>query len=106
MNFKEIINHNKYANNYEYNRAIYLLNQDKFWDNNFVMLKEDENLFSPLSVINFSRYSDINEVENFIKNNGENIQTVVADPELNLIPSISVKRKTQVWTLMRILWIR
>jgi hypothetical protein len=28
LNFKEIINHNKYANNYEYNRAIYLLNQE------------------------------------------------------------------------------
>ena len=39
LNFKEVINHNKYANNYEYNRAFYLLNQEKFWDNNFVMLK-------------------------------------------------------------------
>ena len=84
LNFKEIINHNKYANNYEYNRAIYLLNQERFWDNNFVMLKEDENLFSPLSVINFSRYSNIEEVKNFIKNNEENIQTVVANPELDL----------------------
>ena len=84
LNFKEIINHNKYANNYEYNRAIYLLNQERFWDNNFVMLKEDENLFSPLSVINFSRYSNIEEVKNFIKNNEENIQTVVANPELNM----------------------
>jgi len=53
LNFKDVINHNKYANNYEYNRAVYLLNQEKFWDNNFVMLKEDEALFSPLSVINF-----------------------------------------------------
>lgn len=84
LNFKEIINHNKYANNYEYNRAIYLLNQERFWDNNFVMLKEDENLFSPLSVINFSRYSNLDEVKNFIKNNEENIQTVVANPELDL----------------------
>ena len=68
----------------EYNRAIYLLNQERFWDNNFVMLKEDENLFSPLSVINFSRYSNIEEVKNFIKNNEENIQTVVANTELEL----------------------
>ncbi len=82
LNFKEIINHHQYANNYEYNRAIYLLNQEKFWDNNFVMLKEDDALFSPLSVINFSRYSELDEVKNFTSKNEENIQCIVAKPEL------------------------
>lgn len=84
LDFQEIINHNKYANNYDYNRAVYLLNQDKFWDNNFVMLKEDEKLFSPLSVINFSRYSSLDEVKSFIAENEENIQCVVAKEEFGL----------------------
>lgn len=84
LDFKEIINHNKYANNYDYNRAVYLLNQDKFWDNNFVMLKEDAQLFSPLSVINFSRYSSLDEVKDFIAENEENIQCVVAKNELGI----------------------
>lgn len=84
LHFSEVINHNKYANNYEYNRAIYLLNQERFWDNNFVMLKEDSSLFSPLSVINFSRYSKIEEVQNFIDEYGENIQAVVAKPEIGM----------------------
>ncbi|KQT18117.1 acyl-CoA reductase [Chryseobacterium sp. Leaf404] len=81
IDFKEIINHNKYANNYDYNRAVYLLNQDKFWDNNFVMLKEDEKLFSPLSVIHFSRYENPDEVKNFIAENEESIQCVVSKAE-------------------------
>ncbi|ASW73861.1 acyl-CoA reductase [Chryseobacterium piperi] len=84
IGFKDIINHNKYANNYDYNRAVYLLNQDKFWDNNFVMLKEDDKLFSPLSVINFSRYSSLDDVKKFISENEENIQCVVAKNELGL----------------------
>ena len=84
INYKDIINHNKYANNYDYNRAIYLLNQDLFWDNNFVMLKEDEKLFSPLSVINFSRYETLEEVKQFLDTNKDEIQTVVAKPELGL----------------------
>lgn len=84
LDFQDIINHNKYANNYDYNRAVYLLNQEKFWDNNFVMLKEDEKLFSPLSVINFSRYSSLDEVKDFIAENEENIQCVVAKGELGL----------------------
>lgn len=84
LDFKEIINHNKYANNYDYNRAVYLLNQDKFWDNNFVMLKEDAQLFSPLSVINFSRYSSLDEVKDFIAENEENIQCIVAKNDLEI----------------------
>ncbi len=82
LGFQDIINHNKYANNYDYNRAVYLLNQDKFWDNNFVMLKEDDKLFSPLSVINFSRYESLDDVKNFIAGNEENIQCVVAKGQL------------------------
>ena len=82
INYKDIINHNKYANNYEYNRAIYLLNAERFWDNNFVILKESEELFSPLSVLNFSRYKDLQEVTDFIQNNEENIQAIVAKDEL------------------------
>jgi len=39
LGFKDVINHHKYANNYDYNKAVYLLNQENFWDNNFVMLK-------------------------------------------------------------------
>ncbi|KXH81075.1 acyl-CoA reductase [Chryseobacterium kwangjuense] len=84
LGFQDIINHNKYANNYDYNRAVYLLNLDKFWDNNFVMLKEDEKLFSPLSVINFSRYSSLDDVKSFISENEENIQCIVAKNTLGL----------------------
>lgn len=82
--FKNVINHHKYANNYEYNRAIYLLNQERFWDNNFVMLKEDADLFSPLSVLNFTRYKNLGEVESFIAENDQNIQAIVAKSELGL----------------------
>lgn len=84
IDFKEIVNHNKYANNYDYNRAVYLLNQDQFWDNNFVMLKEDEKLFSPLSVIHFSRYSSLEDVKKFIQENEEDIQCVVGKNDLGI----------------------
>lgn len=89
LNFQDIINHHKYANNYDYNRAIYLLNQEKFWDNNFVLLKEDEKLFSPLSVINFTRYTNLDEAEKFVSEQFENIQCIVAKPELKIKNSVN-----------------
>lgn len=82
MNFSDLINHHSYANNYDYHKAIYLLNQDNFWDNNFVMLKEEQSLFSPLSVLNFTRYEDISEVKDFILENENEIQCIVSKPEL------------------------
>ena len=82
--FGEIINHHSYANNYDYHKAIYLLNQEKFWDNNFVMMMEETQLFSPLSVLYFLRYRDLREVQNFLEQNAENIQCVVAMPEAGL----------------------
>lgn len=90
MNFKEVINHNKYANNYDYNRAIFLLNQEKFWDNNFVLLKEDDKLFSPLGVLHFSRYENIEEVKDFLTENEQDIQCVVARPELSIENSVAI----------------
>lgn len=90
MNFQEVINHNKYANNYEYNRAIYLLNQEKFWDNNFVLMKEDDKLFSPLSVLNFSRYKNLDEVNTFIEENEQDIQCVVAQKEIGILGSVAI----------------
>jgi len=40
VDFGDVINHNKYYNNHIYYRTIYLLNKEKFLDNNFLMLKE------------------------------------------------------------------
>ena len=84
VKYQDVINHNKYANNYDYNRAVYLLNQDLFWDNNFVMLREDEKLFSPLAVVNFSRYESLEDAKQFIETNKDEIQTIVAKAELGL----------------------
>lgn len=82
--YQDIINHHKYANNYDYNRAVYLLNQEVFWDNNFVMFKEGDALFTPLSVVNFSRYDSIDEVKNALNEKADDIQCIVADSQLGL----------------------
>lgn len=85
--YQHIINHNAYANNYDYNKAIFLLNRDLFWDNNFVMMREENSLFGPLSVINFSYYSTLQEVEQFITEHTHEIQCVVGPADLpNAIP--------------------
>ena len=40
--YSYVYNHNKFANNYDYNRAILLMNKIPFLENGFIILKEDE----------------------------------------------------------------
>ncbi|MDA3780729.1 MAG: aldehyde dehydrogenase, partial [Bacteroidales bacterium] len=77
--YAHIYNHNKYANNYDYNKSIYLMNKTKHLDNGFVLLKEDEGMSSPIAVIYFQYYKKIEDVYNYITLNKENIQCVVSD---------------------------
>ncbi|MEQ8424670.1 MAG: acyl-CoA reductase, partial [Cyclobacteriaceae bacterium] len=56
--FIDIVNHNKYANNYNYQRSIHLINLKHFYDNGAVLLIESDQLVSPISVVYYERYSD------------------------------------------------
>jgi hypothetical protein len=72
-----VINHNKYANNYDYHKAIALMNGDSFIDFDFILLQNKEALKSPLGVLHFSEYQNTSEVDSYIKQNREHIQCVV-----------------------------
>lgn len=74
----EIVNHHKYANNYDYNKAIHLMNQENILDNGFVLLKASDELFSPLAMLFYHRYKDPAEVTQFLEGQSENIQAVVS----------------------------
>lgn len=77
VDYGDVVNHNKYANNYDYNKAVYLMNMQPILDNNFVILKEDKSLHSPLGVLFYERYSNKSELESYIELNKENIQVVI-----------------------------
>jgi len=76
--FNFVGNHNKYANNYEYQKAIYMMNRIPVYDNGFVLLKPDDSLSSPIGVINYMFYNSKNEVDNFVEVNKHKIQCVVS----------------------------
>ncbi|MCE5346099.1 MAG: acyl-CoA reductase [Bacteroidales bacterium] len=54
--FSGIIHHNKYANNYDYNKAIFLVNKEKFYDTGFLLFKEENKISSPVSVLYYEYY--------------------------------------------------
>ncbi len=72
-------NHNKYCNNYDYYKSIYLVNKDTFLDNGFLMLKQDNKFSSPVSVLYFDYYKSFNQLNEFLEINKELLQCICAD---------------------------
>jgi hypothetical protein len=78
---ESLMNNTKYMNNYEYHRTLFLLNSEKFLDNNFFIVKEDTQLISPPGVLYFEYYDTIEEVKNYITTNRQQIQIVISNSE-------------------------
>jgi hypothetical protein len=92
IDFGDVIHHNKYANNYHYYRTIYLLNSEKFLDNNFLIVKESNDIASPVSTLYYERYKSRKELLENLETNREKIQCVVSNHPLSTdLESIRVK---------------
>ncbi len=76
--FQPIINHHKYANNYDYQKSILLVNQTHHYDTGFLLLTENQNLVSPISVIYYEFYKDQQELNSKLKSHEEKIQCIVS----------------------------
>jgi len=61
--FESLMDSAKYANNYDYNKAVYLMSQFDLLDNGFFMLKEDESYTSPVACLHYEYYSDYKDLE-------------------------------------------
>lgn len=78
-NFQHVTNNNKYANNYDYNKAIYLMGNVSLLDNGFLLLKEDEAISSPVGVLHYEYYDALDEVKKGVSLSSDSIQCVVAN---------------------------
>lgn len=75
--FANIVDNTKYRNNYEHNKAVSLVNREPFHDLGFVLLKENQSLFSPVGVINYelithASFSDV------VNQQADKIQVIVS----------------------------
>ncbi|NNE76919.1 MAG: hypothetical protein HKN31_07580 [Pricia sp.] len=81
--YREIIEQNKYANNYDYNKAVYLMSEFKILDNGFLILKEDESHHSPIASLFYENYQDIDKLRQRLKEDEDQLQCIVADGVLD-----------------------
>jgi len=74
--------HHKLFNNYEYNKAIYLVNSEKHFDIGFLLFKEDTAMSSPISVIYYEEYSDLKVLKEHLALRNSEIQCVIGEGDI------------------------
>ncbi len=78
VHFDGIRNHNKYANNYEYHRALLLMNLDPHIDTGYLIAKEKPELYAPVGMLNYSYYSTMDQVQQQLTEWSDSLQCVVS----------------------------
>jgi hypothetical protein len=76
--YKEVVNHHKYANNYDYQKCLLLMNQHLFYDSGYVLLVESDALVSPISIVYYEYYKDLEALKNKLHSQEEKIQCIVS----------------------------
>ncbi|QHI35551.1 hypothetical protein IMCC3317_08970 [Kordia antarctica] len=73
----DVMNSAKYANNYDYNKAVYLMSLFDILENGFLMIKEDQQYASPIATIFYEYYDDLASLKEKLSEDAEKIQCIV-----------------------------
>lgn len=76
--YKDIINHHKYANNYDYQKSILLVNQAPFMDTGFVLAISSSAWVSPIACVHFGYYTTQEDLHQQMDKQPEKLQCVVS----------------------------
>ncbi len=74
--YAHFADHYKFRNNYDYHLAIQIMNNKYYMTNNVMVLVESEELFSPISQLNYTYYTDKDKVVEALKQN-QQVQAIV-----------------------------
>lgn len=74
-----VLEHTKYANNYQYHKTLLLLNQVPHFDLGNLIVTENEHLVSPVGVLHVHRYANKQELEAWLALHEEKIQCIVGE---------------------------
>ncbi|MFY0592303.1 acyl-CoA reductase [Roseivirga sp.] len=76
--YEPVINHHKFRNNYDYNKSIYLVNRENHLDSGFFLMRESNDLVSPISVLYYEFYNSEAELALKLSSYTEKIQCMVS----------------------------
>ncbi len=78
-NYSGVITNHRYANNYDFNKAVYLVNKEIFNDTGYLLLKENIGISSPVAVVYYEYYNSPEKILQVTETYREKIQCIVGN---------------------------
>lgn len=92
-----IIEEAKYANNYDYNKAVYLMSEFDMLENGFLMIKEDQSYASPIATVFYEYYDSLEQIQQKLTIDKDLIQCVVSKGLTKSDIKFGMTQKPQLW---------
>ena len=95
--YQDIIHYEKYTNNYDYNKAVFLMSNFKLLDNGFLTIKEDNSYASPISSVFYEYYDSIEDLQILLQSENEQIQCIVSNNLVENSIDFGSTQKPNLW---------
>ena len=95
--YSDVIKYEKYANNYDYNKAVFLMSNFNLLDNEFLIIKEDPSYASPISSVFYEFYEDIEQITTRLENDKEQIQCIVSNNIIQNSIAFGQTQRPNLW---------
>jgi len=95
--YQDVIHYEKYANNYDYNKAVFLMSNFKLLDNGFLTIKEDSSYASPISSVFYEFYDAIEDLQVRLQTEHEQIQCIVSNDLVENSIAFGQTQKPHLW---------
>lgn len=86
--YKEVVLHDKYKNNFDYNLALCMLSREPYLMGNGIVMTENAAIASPVSCLHYELYDTLPALESALGEHLEEIQCIVARPQLLTLPTV------------------
>ena len=95
--YQDVIKYEKYANNYDYNKAVFLMSNFELLDNEFLTIKEDLSYASPISSVFYEYYDDFEKLKEKLDIEKDQIQCIVSNNLIQNSISFGQTQKPKLW---------
>ncbi len=77
--YQYVFNFHRYADQYEYNKSVYLINKIPHYDNGFLLVRQHAETKVPVGCLHFTVYHELGEVAGYMDMAKDNIESVISN---------------------------
>jgi hypothetical protein len=95
--YQDVIHYEKYANNYDYNKAVFLMSNFKLLDNGFLTIKEDSSYSSPITSVFYEYYENMEDLQKRLDEESQQIQCIASNNLVKNSIGFGTAQKPNLW---------